>query len=331
MCAVPRFWEKVYAGVQEKIEQSGFILRKLFLHAIKVGKKHNLDYVNQNKKVPWYLRISFGLYNRTIFNRLRKVIGIEKGLIFPTAGSFLSDTINEFLQSVNIPIIYGYGLTETTATVCCFPHIGFEMGTVGKVMPETEVRIGENSEILVKGGIIMKEYYKKPEATAEVFTKDGFFRTGYAGKQKKKMGIVLTERIKDLYKTSNGKYIAPQQLETRLTSDKYIDAAIIIGDQRKYVTALIIPEWNEIKIYAANHRITFDTEENMCKNPEIIQLIDNRIQAMQNEFASFEQIKRFTLLPKPFTIQSGELTNTLKMKRLFIAEKYGEIIEGMYQ
>jgi long-chain acyl-CoA synthetase len=258
-------------------------------------------------------------------------VGIERGLIFPAAGAFLSDTINEFLQSVNIPLIYGYGLTETTATVCCFPHIGFEMGTVGKVMPETRVRIDDNGEILVKGGGVMKEYYKKPEATAEVFTEDGFFRTGDAGYLTEKMGIVFTERIKDLYKTSNGKYIAPQQLETRLMNDKYIETAIVIGDQRKYVTALIIPAWDEIKIYAIDNAIDFDTEENMCKHPQIIQLFESRIDAMQDEFANYEQIKRFALLSEPFTIQSGELTNTLKMKRLFIAEKYKDVIDGMYQ
>jgi len=331
MCSVPRFWEKVYAGVQEKIEGSGFILRALFHRAIQIGKKHNLDYVNQGKKAPWLLRIEFVLYNMLIYNKLKRTIGIERGLIFPTAGSFLSETINVFLQSVNIPLIYGYGLTETTATVCCFPPIGFEIGTVGKIMPDTEVRIGDNNEIQVKGGGVMKEYYKKPKATAEVFTKDGFFRTGDAGCLTEKMGIVLTERIKDLYKTSNGKYIAPQQLETRLTSDKYIESAIVIGDQKKYVTALIIPAWDEIKAYAANRGIAFETEEDLCKNPKIIELFESRIQGMQNEFANYEQIKRFALLPESFTIQSGELTNTLKMKRLFIAEKYKDVIDSMYQ
>ncbi|MDR2682688.1 MAG: AMP-binding protein, partial [Dysgonamonadaceae bacterium] len=299
--------------------------------AIQVGKKHNLDYVNQGKPAPWWLRMQFKFYNKFIFNTLKKVIGIERGVIFPAAGALLSDTINVFLQSVNIPIIYGYGLTETTATVSCFPPVGFELGTVGKVMPETEVRVGDNGEIQVKGGGVMKEYYKKPEATAEVFTEDGFLRTGDAGYLTENRGIVLTERIKDLYKTSNGKYIAPQQLEARLMNDKYIDGAIIIGDQKKYVTALIIPDWNETKTYARTSGMTFETEEDLCKHPKIIELFEGRIQAMQNEFANYEQIKRFALLPEPFTIQTGELTNTLKMKRSFIAEKYKEVIDRMYE
>ena len=198
-------------------------------------------------------------------------------------------------------------------------------------MPETKVRIGPDGEIQVRGGGIMKEYYKKPEATAEVFTEDGFFRTGDAGYLTEKMSIVLTDRIKDLYKTSNGKYIAPQQLETWLTNDRYIDSAIVIGDQKKFVSALIVPAWDEVKTYAAHHDIDFDTKENMCKNPKIIALFESRIQAMQNDFANYEQIKRFALLAEPFSIQSGELTNTLKMKRVFIAEKYREMIDEMYR
>jgi long-chain acyl-CoA synthetase len=331
MCSVPRFWEKVYAGVQEKIDGSNFLLRMMFRHAIWVGKKHNLDHINQGKEASFWLRMKFKFYDRLLYSKLKKIVGIERGLIFPTAGALLSDTINVFLQSVNIPIIYGYGLTETTATVSCFPSVDFEIGTVGRVMPDTEVRIGEDSEIQVKGGGVMKEYYKKPQATADVFTPDGFFRTGDAGYLTEKNGIVLTERIKDLYKTSNGKYIAPQQLESRLMNDKYIESAIIIGDQRKYVTALIIPDRNEIKDYAAHQNIAYQTEEDLCRHPQIIDLIGKRIHAMQNEFANYEQIKHFTLLPEPFSIQAGELTNTLKMKRSFIADKYRDIIQQMYE
>ncbi|MCL1937836.1 MAG: long-chain fatty acid--CoA ligase [Candidatus Azobacteroides sp.] len=331
MCSVPRFWEKVYAAVQEKIENSGFFMRMFFLRAIKTGRKYNLDYKNNGKKAPWLLKMSFSFYNKTVFSLLKRTIGIDKGLIFPTAGAALSDRINIFLQSVNIPLVYGYGLTETTATVSCFPPIGFEIGTVGKVMPETEVRIGENSEILVKGGSVMKEYYKKPQATADAFTADGFFRTGDAGYLTEKMGIVLTERIKDLYKTSNGKYIAPQQLEMHLMNDKYVDSAIVIGDQRKYVTALIIPNMEELQLYAKVHDIVFEKLADLCTHSKIRDLFEKRIIAMQNDFANYEQIKRFTLLPEPFSIQNGELTDTLKMRRAFIAEKYKEEIDRMYR
>jgi long-chain acyl-CoA synthetase len=331
MCSVPRFWEKVYTGVQDKIDSSGTLFKRICLDAVKTGKKFILEYRNENRKAPWLLKMKFNCYNKTIFQVLKKNLGMEKGQIFPVAGAILSDTVNIFLQSVNIPLVYGYGLTETTATVSCYPCTGFRIGTVGKVMPETEVRIGENSEILIKAKSVMKGYYKKPEETALAFTEDGFFRTGDAGYLTENREIVITERLKDLYKTSNGKYIAPQQLEARLTDDRFIDSAIIIGDQRKYVTALIIPAFDEIKNYAVRHRITFDSMENLYSNAKIQELFSQRVNAMQNEFANYEQIKRFTLLTEPFSIHTGELTNTLKMKRAFIAEKYRDVIEKMYE
>ena len=330
MCGVPRFWEKVYAGVQEKISNSNFIARAIYLNAVATGKKYNLDYINKGKKPSLFLKWKFTFYSALIFSKLKKVLGIEKGLIFPCAGAMLSENIITFLRSVNIPLVYGYGLTETTATVSCFPLTDFELGTVGKIMPEIKVRIGENNEILVKGKVVMREYYKKPQETAAAFTEDGWFRTGDAGSLTDKDGIILTERIKDLYKTSNGKYIAPQHLEGRLMEDKYIESAIIIGDQKKYVTALIIPAFDELLKYASEQGIQFNDIQTLCKNQIIIGLYKTRVDAMQNEFANYEQIKRFTLLPEPFSIGTGELTNTLKMKRVFIAEKFKDIIDKMY-
>jgi long-chain acyl-CoA synthetase len=274
--------------------------------------------------------MKFNLYNKTIYNTLKKVIGIDHGVIFPTAGAALSDEINLFLQSVNIPIIYGYGLTETVATVSCFPPIGFEIGTVGKVMPDVAVRIGDNNEIQIKGNTVMKGYYKKPKETAEAFTPDGFFRTGDAGSLTSKMGIIITERIKELYKTSNGKYIAPQQLEARLIVNRYIDMAFIIADQRKYVTALIVPATEEVENYAKQHHISFENPESLYEDAQIKELFKQHINAIQDEFASYEQIKHFALLPQPFTIQTGELTNTLKMKRTFIENKYKDVIDKLY-
>ncbi len=330
MSCVPRFWEKVYAGVQDKIETSNFILKKIFLDAIETGRIHNMEYRNKEKRAPWFIRFKFNFYNNTVYNILKKVVGIENGIIFPCAGAALSDKINVFLQSVNIPLVYGYGLTETTATVSCFPKVDFEIGTVGRVMPDVEVKIGENSEILVKGKTIMHGYYKKPEETAKVFTKDGFFKTGDAGYLTEKDGIVLTDRIKDLFKTSNGKYIAPQYIETCLSEDKYIDMIATIGDQRKYVTALIVPVYEELKIYAEQHQIVYKDMDDLCRNPQIYKLIEVRIQAVQKDFANYEQIKKFTLLPEAFTMSTGELTNTLKIKRQFITGKYKDIIEKMY-
>lgn len=330
MSCVPRFWEKVYAGVQEKIDTSGPLLRKIFLDAIETGRIHNLEYRNKELKAPWWIRTKFNFYNKTIYNLLKKVVGIENGIIFPCAGAALSDKINIFLQSVNIPLIYGYGLTETTATVSCFPNTQFEMGTIGKVMPGLDVKIGENNEILVKGRTIMCGYYKKPEETAKAFTEDGYFKTGDAGYLTEKNSIVLTDRIKDLYKTSNGKYIAPQQIEIRLSEDKFIDMVAVIGDQRKYVSALIVPVYEELKSYAESVKIAYKDISDLCRNKQIYKMLDERIQKLQSDFASFEQIKKFTLLPQPFTMETGELTNTLKIRRKFISEKYKDVIDLMY-
>jgi len=330
MCSVPRFWEKVYAGVQERIENSNFIIQAIYSNAVATGRKYNLEYINKGKKPSLFLKLKFCFYSNVVYSKLKKVLGIEKGLIFPCAGAMLSQTIVTFLRSADIPLVMGYGLTETTATVGFFPPINYEVGTVGTVLPGLRVRIGDDNEIQVKGETIMSGYYKKPQETAAAFTEDGWFRTGDAGSLTERNGIILTERIKDLYKTSNGKYIAPQQLEGRLMDDKYIDSAIIIGDQRKYVSALIIPAYDELKKYASEHEIQFENIQDLCYNQAIIELYKNRIGAMQNEFANYEQIKRFTLLPEPFSIDTGELTNTLKMKRLFIAEKFKEIIDKMY-
>jgi long-chain acyl-CoA synthetase len=257
-------------------------------------------------------------------------VGINRGNFFPCAGAPLSDNINEFLQSVDIHILYGYGLTETTATVTCFTHRGFTIGTVGKVMPEVDVKIGENNEILVKGISVMDGYYNMPEETAAVFTSDGYFKTGDAGYLTDKNEIVLTERIKDLYKTSNGKYIAPQMIEARLSEDNYIDMVAVIGDERKFVGALVVPNYEALEEYAREHSIDFTSREDLINHPDIEAFIYARIELKQVDFTSFEKIKKFVLLPKPFSIEEEELTNTLKLRRKVILEKYEEEIEGMY-
>lgn len=330
LCSVPRFWEKVYVAVQEKIASTKGIQQKLMQEALKVGKRYNLDYVRQNKKAPWWLASRYRFFDKVVFNKLRRVIGIENGNIFPVAGAPLSDTINEFLHACGINVLYGYGLSETTATVSCFDLTGYELGSVGKVMPGVQVKIGKNNEIMVKGKTVMKGYYKKPEETAKVMTSDGWFKTGDAGKINEGGAIVLTERIKDLFKTSNGKYIAPQAIESKVGEDKYIDQIAVIGDQRKYVTAIIIPAFEALKEYAAQKQIQYRNLEELVKNQKIEQLIMSRLNELQKNFARFEQIKRFTLLPNAFTMETGELTNTLKIRRPVINQRYRDVIEAMY-
>lgn len=330
MCNVPRFWEKVYAGVHEKINSASPAMKKIFLDAIETGRKYNLEYKNKGIPAPCGLKLKFQFYNKTVFTLLKRVLGIERGRFFPVAGAPLSDTVNEFLQSVNIPIAYGYGLSETTATVCFYPEIGFQFGSIGEVMPGVQVKIDPgNNEILVKGKTVMSGYYNKPEETKKAFTEDGFFRTGDAGRLEGNT-LFFTERIKDLYKTSNGKYIAPQAIEMVMSGDNYIEQIAVIGDQRKFVSALIVPVYPLLEKYAGEKGISFESREELVKNKDIIRFIEARVEEHQKNLASYEKIKRFTLLPEPF-MMGCELTDTLKLRRLVVLQKYATEIEAMYE
>ena len=330
MCNVPRFWEKVYAGVHEKINSASPAMKKIFLDAIETGRKYNLEYKNKGIPAPCGLKLKFQFYNKTVFTLLKRVLGIERGRFFPVAGAPLSDTINEFLQSVNIPIAYGYGLSETTATVCFYPEIGFQFGSIGEVMPGVQVKIDPgNNEILVKGKTVMCGYYNKPEETKRAFTEDGFFRTGDAGRLEGNT-LFFTERIKDLYKTSNGKYIAPQAIEMVMSGDNYIEQIAVIGDQRKFVSALIVPAYPLLEKYAGEKGISFESREELVKNKDIIRFIEARVEEHQKNLASYEKIKRFTLLPEPF-MMGCELTDTLKLRRPVVLQKYATEIEAMYE
>ncbi len=330
MCSVPRFWEKVYSGVQEKISQSGAISQWIMKSALKIGTIRNLEYARNEQEAPFYIEWPYKLFDRIVFQKLKKTIGIENGNFFPVAGSPLSDKINIFIHACGIDLLYGYGLTETTATVSCFFKKGYQIGTVGVEMPRIEVKIGENNEIMVKGNTVMKGYYKKPEETAQVLMPDGWFKTGDAGILSDNGVITITERIKDLIKTSNGKYVAPQALEMIIGEDKYIDQIAVIGDHQKYITALIIPAYEALKEYAASKQIAFQSMDDLLKNSAINQMFQDRINELQKNFSKFEQIKKFTLLPYPFTLEGGELTNTLKLRRGFIQKQYSSVIEEMY-
>lgn len=330
MCSVPRFWEKVYQGVQERIAQESGMRKAMILDAIKVGREHNLQYVRQGKNPPLMLHLKYKFYEKTVYALLKKTIGIENGTFFPTAGAAVSDEVCEFVHSVGINMVVGYGLTESTATVSCFPSVNYVIGSVGEVMPDLEVKIGENNEILLRGKTITKGYYKKPVSTAAAIDKDGWFHTGDAGRLEGRT-LYLTERIKDLFKTSNGKYISPQALETRMIVDRYIDQIAVIADQRKFVSALIVPAYDLVEKYAREQGIVCKDRVELLQHPAIVAFYRDRIDTLQQSFAHYEQIKRFTLLPEPFSMERGELTNTLKLKRAVVAQNYKEVIDRMYE
>lgn len=262
---------------------------------------------------------------------MKDAVGIPNPNMYPTAGAPLSPRIAEFMHSIGINIVIGYGLSETTATVSAFPHVGYEIGTVGVPLPMVKVKIDTNGEILVKGATVTSGYYNNPDANAQAFTDDGWFRTGDAGYLTESGALVLTERVKDLFKTSNGKYIAPQLLESRLAENKYVDEVAVIGDERKFVTALIVPNLSQVCAWAQARHIPTDDINALLRDPRLMEMLMSEINELQKDLASFEQIKRITLLPEHFSLEKGEITNTLKVRRSVVAKHYAKEIEAMYK
>jgi len=329
MCAVPRFWEKVYSAVNDNMSKFSPLKLGVVAWAMAVGKKHNVDHLRLEKAPSIFLKLRYFIADKLIFSKVKKKLGLENANILPTAGAKLSDEIALFFRAIGVPIVYGYGLTESTATVSCFEYTGYEIGTVGTIMPNLQVKIGHENEILLKGDTIFTGYYRNAEATNAAFTPDGWFKTGDAGYMNGN-AIVLTDRIKDLFKTSNGKYIAPQEIETRLSLDAYIEQAATIGDERNFVTAIIAPAIPAIEEYAQKQNLKYNDIDELLALPVIHDLIKARIEIAQNGMSNYEMIKKFILIKKGFTIESGELTNTLKMRRAVILQKYKLEIEAMY-
>ena len=331
MSSVPRFWEKVYIAVKAKMDEAGSVQKKLFYHALAVGRKRNIEYIANGKRPPLTLELEYKIINKTILSMVRKQLGLEHPNIFPTAGAYVSPEVEEFILSVGIGMVVGYGLTESLATVSCV-HLDkkFTIGSVGRPISSIQIKIGEDNEILLKGPTITKGYYHRDTTNAKVFDEEGFFRTGDAGYMKDGE-LFLTERIKDLFKTSNGKYIAPQQVESLLLVDKFIDQVAVIADQRKFVSALIVPEFRLVEDWAREHHIAFSSREDLCANEQVKKMLQERINTLQQQLAYYEQIKRITLLPHHFSMESGELTNTLKIRRPIINKNYQAEIDKMYE
>ena len=331
MSSVPRFWEKVYVGVMEKIDNAGALQRKIFHNALRVGRRHNIEYLSRGKRPPLMLHLEYEAINKTLFSIVRKELGLTNPNIFPTAGAAISPHVEEFVHSIGLNMVAGYGLTESLATVSCDQlDKVYTVGSVGRPLDVVDVKISEEGEVLLKGKTITRGYYNRPDLNDTTFTADGYFRTGDCG-YLKDGELFLTDRIKDLFKTSNGKYIAPQMIESLLLVDKYIDQIAIIADQRKFVSALIIPEYRLLEDYARKNNIPFESREDLCANDKIHSMIWNRIETLQQPLAHYEQVKRFTLVPHHFSMENGELTNTLKLKRRVINENYKAEIDKMYE
>lgn len=330
MCSVPRFWEKMYQGVQEKIRTSNFAQRKLMQAALDTGVEVWTNYFSKQKPLPLSLRMKYAFYNKTIYPVLRRTLGLDKGNFFPTAGAAVLPEVEAFVHGVGIYMMVGYGLTESCATVS---HDNKDkpasLGSSGRPMPGIEIKISHDNEICLRGDTITPGYYKNEEATTAAFDEEGFFRTGDAG-YLKDGELFMTERLKDLFKTSNGKYIAPQMLESKFVVDRYIEQCVIVADGRKFVSALIVPNYELLEQVAAQNDLTYSSREELCANPRVYRFLETRINTLQQDLASYEKIKKFIVLSRAFTVENGELTNTLKTKRNVIYKNYAEQINALY-
>lgn len=329
MCSVPRLYQKAYHTILAKVENGSKFKKSLFKAAIAIGKER-ADFIRRGQPIPFSLKVKYGFFNALIFKKIRKVFGGNLRLM-PCAGAPLSAEITEFFHAIGMPILIGYGLTETTATVSVFPDTGFEFGTVGFSMPDIDVKIGEDDEILVKGKTVMRGYYKKPQETAKVFDEEGWFKTGDAGKIDDSGHITITDRIKDLMKTSGGKYVAPQQIESILTNDNFIENAILIGDDKPYVSALVVPNFEALKEYAHSLNLSYHSLEDLVRKSHIREFYEHKLEQLQQSLANFEKVKKFKLLPHDFSMNLGELTPTLKIRRQIIINHFRNLIDEMYR
>lgn len=328
MCAVPRLYEKAYAMIQAKVAQAPALRRALFGWATRVGKQM-VATRQAGKSTSPLLYGQLWLAERLVFRKLRARFG-GRTRFLPVAGARLADDVNLFFQAMGLNLKYGYGMTETTATVCCYEDSQFKLGSIGTALNGIEVKLGENNELLVRSPTVMRGYYNKPDATAEVMTEDGFLRTGDAGELDSQGNIYFTERLKELMKTSNGKYVAPQLVEGTIGKDRFIEQIAIVADARHFVSALIVPCFESLEEYARSINLQYQCKTELLRHSRVMEFFEARIADLQKELAKFEQVKKFTLLPSAFSMELGELTPTMKLRRKIIEAKYQSEIEAMY-
>lgn len=328
MCTVPRFFQKVYAGIHDVVEKSSPTKKKIFNWSLGIGKQY-AELKKTEKEIPFGLKAKHGLADLLVFSKMKEKLG-GRLWFTPCGGASISPEVTEFFDAIGLHLTVGYGLTETTATLSLFPFTKYKYGSCGKILPGVEIRIGAENEIQARGSGIMKGYFNKPEETKNVFTEDGWFKTGDAGNIDDQGNLTITERIKDLLKTSNGKYIAPQQVENILSNNNYIQQVMVVAEGRQFVSALIVPNFEFLKGELSKMNIPFTSWNEIVKNEAVNKLYKTKIEEFQTSLASFEKVKKFVLMPAEFEIGSGEITPTLKIKRKVVSEKYKDLIEQMY-
>lgn len=331
--SVPRIPEKIYEGIKTKAGAAPFIKKMMFNWAVKTGKKA-APYLKENKPLTGKLKKRYALAEKLVLSKMRAAIGMDRITAFGAGGAPLSSEIHDFFAGMGIFILPGYGLTETSPVTHCHTHkdiMPVKTGSVGPALPLTETRIADDGEILLRGPQVMMGYYNNPEATEEVFTDDGFFTTGDIGFVDEDGYLFITDRKKDIIITAGGKNISPQVIEGQISINPYIEQVSLIGDQRKYITALIVPAFENLKTWAAENGILETDHEALVENKKVISFYNSIIEGINKDLGRVEQVKTFTLIKDPFTQERGELTPTLKIKRKAVQEHYSSEIEAMYK
>ncbi|ADN77972.1 AMP-dependent synthetase and ligase [Ferrimonas balearica DSM 9799] len=329
MCAVPRLYEKIYSAVMEKLEQAPAHKRGLFMWALKQGLKR-FEAEQGGPAMGAFGRAKLALADKLVLSKVREKLG-GRIRFMPAGGAALDPVVNQFFQSVGLTVLCGFGMTETTASVTANRMGEIGIGTNGSALPEVQVKIGANDEILVKGDTVMRGYYNRPQDTAEAFDEDGWLKTGDCGYLDAQGRLLITDRIKELMKTSNGKYIAPQRVEGMVSRDPLVEQVAIIADARNYVSALIVPAFEALEHWAREVGIQYKDKLELVNHATVKAHFEERLKAVQAELARFEQVKQFTLLPREFCMKRGELTPTMKLRRKVINQRFAKEIEAMYR
>lgn len=327
--AVPRFYEKTRERIEEAIRAAPRFKQAAYRWALRVGHRRN-ERVLKGLPVPPGLASAYAAADWIVFSKVRTRMG-GRIRFFVSGGAPLSKTIAEYFYMMGLPILEGYGLTETSPVITVNRVDRLRFGTVGRPLPGVEVRIAEDGEVLTRGPHVMQGYFRNPKATAEVIDKEGWFHTGDVGSLSPEGYLTITDRKKDLIKTSGGKMVAPQRLEALLKTDGTVEDCVVVGDRRKFVTALIVPNRQKLAAWARKENLPFADMKELVEAPRIRSFFEKRVERVNRRLASFEQIKKFALLPEPFTQGSGELTPTLKVKRRIICERYADRIEALYR
>jgi len=328
MCGVPRMFEKIYSGIFDRVNSGPAMQKKLFHWAVVTGSAVVSKRAAKKPISPW-LKLNYALADALIFVKIRKLFGGRMKL-FASGGAYLQEEIDIFFRAIGIPIMHGYGLTEATCTVTLNTRDDFKPGTLGRPLPGVKISTAEDGEILVRGDLVMKGYYNRPEDSSEAL-EGGWLHTGDMGYIDGQGYLVMTDRKKDILVTSGGKNISPQRLETLLRTSRFIEQAVIIAERRRFVSALIVPDFLQLKQYCLGAGIEYSVPGEMVKKPEIIKLYEAEVDKVNSMLDSYEKIKSFVLMPQELTAEAGELTYTLKVKRRVVDEKYRAIIDKMYE